>query len=394
MVVALAILMLAPDAASASEMKRGLGVGGPFASFVTRDGQAGGKDAPEQVFRGIGDYLNQKNYVASDIRAMGFDFVRVSINPAILLRSEGPLRDELFAELRKGVDYYRGAGLKVLFNLQFWTPDPVWNWESVLNPQGGQFEAYREIVRRSAELLASYPQGDVSFEPMNEPASSNCEDPKTGWLAKQRTLLADIRAISPTLPVLVSGCVGQLDGLLTLDKSNIDMSDPNLLYSFHFYEPFFFTHQTSPTNFPHIDTVPYPASSAPLTNALAAAIANIKAASIPDDQKTREENVARREFFKYAVLAPDRAFIKRRLATVSAWAKKNGIPPDRIIMGEFAALNWSDRDSEPYRRSRVAWDRDVRAEAEAAGFAWAFWVSPLKDDISEALDLPPSTTPP
>lgn len=393
LVLALGIaLASALEAVSAPfDIKRGLGVGGPFVSVVKRQRVINGEKAPQQVFRGLQKYLGQANYAAPKIKEMGFDFIRLSVNPAILLRSEGADREDLLATLEQGVDYYRSAGLKVLFNLQFWTPDEVWNWESVLNPNGAQFEAYREVVRQSAKLLLKYPQGDVALEPMNEPNSTNCNDPVTGWLAKQRTLIADIRAIDRRLPVLLSGCIGQLDGLLTLNARNVDMTDPNLIYSFHFYEPFFFTHQTSALHYPNINTVRYPANTSTLETSLTGALNTIDRAGNPPEKKDAERAVARKEFAKYYTAMPDRSLIQQRFAKVTQWARQYGIPSDRIILGEFAALNWSSTDSDDFRRSRVAWDRDVRKEAEAAGFAWTFWASPLKDDIVDALDLKPAT---
>ena len=393
LVLALGITLVSASQAGSApfDIKRGLGVGGPFVSVVKRQRVINGERAPQRVFRGIPQYLGQANYVAHKINEMGFDFIRLSVNPAILLRSEGADREDLLATLEQGVDYYRNAGLKVLFNLQFWTPDEVWNWESVLNPNGGQFEAYREVVRQSAKLLLKFPQGEVALEPMNEPNSTNCNDPVTGWLAKQRTLIADIRAIDRRLPVLVSGCIGQLDGLLTLNARNVDMTDPNLIYSFHFYEPFFFTHQTSPLHYPNIDTVRYPASTSTLELSLTGALNKIDRAGIPPEKKDAERAVARKEFANYYAAMPDRSLIQQRFAKVTQWARQYGIPSDRIILGEFAALNWSSTDSDDFRRSRVAWDRDVRKEAEAAGYAWTFWASPLKDDIVDALDLKPAT---
>jgi hypothetical protein len=59
-----------------------------------------------------------------------------------------------------------------------------------------------------------------------------------------------------------------------------------------------------------------------------------------------------------------------------AWVNTNGIPPSRILLGEFAALNWRRTVSPDYVASRVCRDEDVKAAAAERGIAWAYWNLP------------------
>src|SRR6185436_9465765 len=55
------------------------------------------------------------------------------------------------------------------------------------------------------------------------------------------------------------------------------------------------------------------------------------------------------------------------------WARSNGVASSHVLLGEFGAMK-SDRQSQGARAiERRQWFADVRAEAEARGFAWAVW---------------------
>lgn len=60
----------------------------------------------------------------------------------------------------------------------------------------------------------------------------------------------------------------------------------------------------------------------------------------------------------------EKAEIDNRFDLVAAWAKQSGIP---VYLGEFGAYSKADMDS------RVRWTTYVREQAEARGFAWAYW---------------------
>lgn len=368
-------------------IRRGMNIGGPFAGItektVTRNGQA----VVLKTFRGYVNFTAMPYVAPPRVSELGFDFVRLIVNPIVLLRVEGKEREEMFQQVNAGVNLYRAAGLKVIYNLHFWTPDERWTAEKVLTSRNGEFEAYREIVRRSAEILAQQPEGEVAFEPFNEPVSSNCHDAETGWLVRQRILLDDIRRVSKSLPVVICGCFGQTSDLVKLGPKDIDLVDPALIYSGHFYEPIFFTGQSNPGHHTRIHTVLYPATRGNLDKALAGALETIDNADIPPEKKLREKQEAIHGFAAYYAASPGRHTIQRYMGEVKSWADKYRITPDRILIGEFAALNWTPGDTPEWRASRIAWARDVQAEAEAAGFAWGFWAPPLKDDLSDVLDL-------
>jgi len=76
----------------------------------------------------------------------------------------------------------------------------------------------------------------VFYEILNEPNTLLASD----WAKIQQNVVDAIRTIDTKHTIIVTGADwGGISGLTALKK----LSDPNLIYSFHFYDPFLFTHQ-------------------------------------------------------------------------------------------------------------------------------------------------------
>jgi hypothetical protein len=238
------------------------------------------------------------------------------------------------------------------------------------------FAAYRSLVAQIAQRLARYPHGQVAFEMLNEPPRTNCET--TGWIREQQILLADVRAIARALPVLVYGCREDNESLLSLNRSNLNMDDPNLVFAFHFIDPYVFTAQGGATAYKYIEGLRYPASAGNIDETLAETNRNIDAAGLSEMDAFAARASAAKIIAKYYAQAPDRSFIEQRLEMVLAWARENGIAPSRLLIGEYDAINWRKTDSPEYLQSRLRWDNDVKAVADSLGIANAFWALPDK----------------
>ena len=63
---------------------------------------------------------------------------------------------------------------------------------------------------------------------------------------------------------------------------------------------------------------------------------------------------------------------------VSRWAAREQRP---VLLGEFGAYSRADD------ATRIAWTRAVREEAEARGFAWAYWELASSFGVLEPLSL-------
>ena len=63
-----------------------------------------------------------------------------------------------------------------------------------------------------------------------------------------------------------------------------------------------------------------------------------------------------------------------RIGEAVDWARANGIPPERLFMGEFGAILMSpDGRMGAFNADRLRYLTAVRQAAEANGIAWAIW---------------------
>ena len=94
-------------------------------------------------YRSVADWLSAsrpapdwpKGNQFARIRAMGFDFVRLSVDPGPLLATSGDRRRQALAVLEADVRKVTAAGLKVVFNLQSVTEVPAYG-PDVINLEG------------------------------------------------------------------------------------------------------------------------------------------------------------------------------------------------------------------------------------------------------------------
>jgi hypothetical protein len=348
---------------------RGVNVAGPFVGVLPQAGPDG------QVSRLIGNAGAPNQYGPADLIKLGYDFIRIPVNPAPLLENPPVVRDRMLNEIEDGIRAYLAVGLHVIFDLHFWSPpNKLWTPAYVVGDMDGLgFAAYRGLVRDIAARLAHYPYGDVAVELMNEPPASNYQPNR--WGDEQRLLLKEVRDIAPTLPIVVTGYGGQLDGLLSLRLQDIDVRDKNLIFTFHFYEPFLFTHQGYP-GYPYIGGLPYPPPMGSMTDALNITIDLIDAAKLSTEDARAAKTRTRKQIDRYFAHVPSSDVIERRLDAVMVWAHANEIAASQLLLGEFAAINWRKTDTPQYLASRIRWDEDVQSAAEKRGIATAYWNLP------------------
>jgi hypothetical protein len=158
-----------------------------------------------------------------------------------------------------------------------------------------------------------------------------------------------IRDIDGQHTIIASGAhYGSLGDLLTTET----IADPNVIYNFHFYEPYPFTHQGATwgsIEWNYFKNVPYPAT--------AGQIAELTK-NIPDD-------AARYQLYLYGAGGWNAASIQQRIAFAAAWGRERHVP---IVCNEFGAF----RDTAP-PDSRARYLHDVRTALEENGIGWGVW---------------------
>ena len=300
----------------------------------------------------------------------GFDFVRMPTDPGPMLAyGPGANQDKLIASLRSATEMNIAAGLNVVVDLHPVTRgDEVGGMEDILE---AQWPDYVALVGHLAADMATLPQDRVALELLNEPAF-DCEGVYAGaeprWPAMQAELLAAVRAKAPDLTVVLTGaCWSQANALASLDPA--DVADDNVLWTFHSYEPYLFTHQGavwSGAPEKYIWDLPYPPSA--VTDDLAAHIASSAKEAMAAAEGTADDALIDQAIADYRAY-PD-SIVTADIERAAAWADEHGIPRDRIFFGEYGALHTSDGRSYP-REWYLAFLSDKRIAAEAAGFSWA-----------------------
>ena len=300
----------------------------------------------------------------------GFDHIRMPTDPGPLLAyGPGVNQDKLIAGIRTATESALAAGLKVVVDLHpLPRGDEVGGMEDILETQ---WPDYVVFVGHLAADLATLPADKVALELLNEP-TFDCEAVYAGadarWPAMQAELLASVRAAAPDLTVVLTGaCWGQANALAALNPA--DYADDNVLWTFHSYEPFLFSHQgASWSGAPekYIWNLPYPPSA--VTDEQAAEIAATAKDAMAAAEGSSDDALLDQALTDYRAY-PD-SIVTTEIDRAIAWADEHGIPRDRLYLGEFGALHTSDDRSYP-RDWYLAFIADKRAAADAAGMSWA-----------------------
>ena len=200
------------------------------------------------------------------LKARGFDFVRMPVDPSVLLSDKtGSLREEIYESVLDSARMANRAGLKVVVDMHLFQAGSnrsIGMGQVMDDP--ALFDAYVEAVRTMAGTLAQEDPAMVALEVMNEPIV-DCEAGEKRWPEQLKRLFAAARASATRLSLVLPGaCWGSASALAAIDPK--DIPDDNLIWTFHSYAPFLLTHQgaTWAGDFiPYVTGLPYPPSSVP-----------------------------------------------------------------------------------------------------------------------------------
>ena len=276
------------------------------------------------------------------IKAMGFDHVRLSVNPQPMFR--GKQADQIPTEYLKYLDaavkMIVDQGLAVMIDAH---PDS--DFKDKLAADNDFVEQFADFWRGLAQHYSNLDPDLVFFEVLNEPEGRD----GYRWSGIQSRLAVAIREGAPRQTIIVAGARwSDDDDLLFIEP----LRDPNIIYNFHFYSPHVFTHQgaTWGENYWHfVKGLPYPSNA---ENVLEAA------AGVPDPAKKLQ--VAR-----YGMDQWNGARMDAEFDQVAAWGKRWGIV---LVCNEFGAYRKAVKAED-----RAAWISDVRKSLEKHGIGWTMW---------------------
>ncbi|WP_296679923.1 glycoside hydrolase family 5 protein [Novosphingobium sp.] len=168
------------------------------------------------------------------IRAAGFQTVRIPVRWSARAAKAAPYTIKPGFQRRavQVVDMALDAGLNVIVNDH--------HYEELFTDPAANAARLAGIWQQVAAVLAARPTQRLWFEIENEPHDKLSN---ANLLATLAPSLAAIRATNPDRPVIIGGDFWSgVDSLATLQLPD----DPNVYPTFHYYEPFRFTHQGAP----------------------------------------------------------------------------------------------------------------------------------------------------
>jgi endoglucanase len=303
------------------------------------------------------------------IRQTGFDFIRLAVDPGPFLQFQGARRDQMDRMLLDRVKRTLSSGLAVI--VDFHPSDLNEDYTPLALTRGIDtpvFQDYLRLLARTATLLDQLQSRKVALEIMNEPPATSAR-----WEPMLEIAHRVIRDRAPHLLLVLDGAdEGSADGISALEKFG---SDHECMISFHYYDPYQFTHQGAPWMAArYLADIPYPALARALQGSLDATTSLIAASNLTSAQKEFSLRDATRRLQNYRKSAFDRAAIAKTFDRVAQWARNYQVPASRILLGEFGARKQDGQRGTMRAAERNAWIGDVGAEAEAHGFSWAAWV--------------------
>ncbi|MFO1242194.1 MAG: cellulase family glycosylhydrolase [Rickettsiales bacterium] len=310
----------------------------------------------------LGKGVNLSNWFANAMRqpvyekdfqqiaSAGFRHVRLPVNPeeyGFPLRSNSRPTDFKFDQIDRAIALAEKYKLQIILDIH-----PASNFMETLEKQSWAEQSFADFWAYIAAHYKNKYMGTLVFELLNEPQYYNNEKRYNNLM---KNVVAAIRKVDTTRTLIIGAPQGSsLEGLQELDT----LRDSNIMYAFHFYEPYMITHQGIHMGFEdrmlrYFRNVPYPSGRATKD-------ARSYASNAPDPLQ------ARNELQDYKDENWDAGHIASRIRTASEWARNHGNV--RLICTEYGVLrNHIDADS------RYRWIQDARVAMESNNIAWSLW---------------------
>jgi aryl-phospho-beta-D-glucosidase BglC (GH1 family) len=271
---------------------------------------------------------------------LGFDHVRLSIDPAIF-DCRGAWQDCATVQALDGVVAKALAEqLAVIIDVH-----PSDQFKRELAADGSAAEKFRLLWKQIAAQFAASDPEMVLFEVLNEPEE---RDPYR-WAGLQARLVEQIRREAPKHTIIVTGGrYSDIGDMVALPS----FSDGNLIFNFHYYEPHLFTHQGASWGVPfwiNVKDVPYP----------------LTPDSTQKPVSEQDDWMAKWELTEAGLDHWDRNRIALEMQFAAHWGKAHQVP---ITCNEFGVYrNFSDP------AARAHWIMDVRSALEENHIGWTMW---------------------
>jgi endoglucanase len=293
------------------------------------------------------DVERLRSFITEDdlqlISQLGFDHIRLPVDPVPLEGWEhGDANGIAFmVELDRVIKAAEADGLNVILDLQ---PDEPYKQALLAGDESAT--AFATLWGSLATHYAQENPDRLFFELMNEPEQID----SVRWAAVETGAVTAIRAAAPEFTVIASAL--NLDKLPDLEQLQ-PLPLPNILYTFHNYDPIWFTHQGAPwagAALGPLHDVPYPSTPE-----------NV----LPNVDQETDDIYAKAYLRRYGLERWNAARVESLIHTAAAWGLKHHLP---VYCGEFGVHRGP---SAPADRERFL--RDTRVALEHNHIGWAMW---------------------
>jgi endoglucanase len=170
------------------------------------------------------------------IDSVGFDHIRLPIDEEQMWDENGKRHEDAFQLLNECLTWCDEAGLKVVLDLHILRSHHFNNKEKPLWTKPEEQDKFIQLWKDLSGATHQWPNRMLAYEFMNEPVADDAEQ----WNQLLMRVTDSIRSWEAKR-VLVIGS-NRWQSADTFDQLKIPSNDPNILLSFHFYEPFYLTH--------------------------------------------------------------------------------------------------------------------------------------------------------
>jgi endoglucanase len=271
------------------------------------------------------------------IRNLGCDVIRLPIN-LHFMTSGAPdyTLDPLFLKyLDEVVDWAEELQIHLLLDNH--TFDPAVETDPAVG------DILEKVWLQMAEHY-KHRSGFIHYEVMNEPHGISDEL----WNSIQAGVVDVIRSVDTEHTIIIGPA--NWNSYANLENMPV-YEDDNLIYTFHFYDPFLFTHQGATWGSPSMGElagVPFP----------------YRAEDMPELPASLEGTWVADAYHRY----PEEGTVEKLfevLDTAIQFGLERDVP---LLAGEFGVLMYNAPEDD-----RIEWYRVVREHLEANGVAWTSW---------------------
>jgi endoglucanase len=285
------------------------------------------------------------------LKQLGFTYVRIPIGQYILFNREKPaeLNPVNLQYVESAVQKAINNGLAVTINYHTASDEFEKTLPTNIENQDKLATYWKAVVNH----FKKYGTREIFFEVYNEPhVASNGSltgIPKSWWIPVQEKIIKTMRTVAPQHFIIAGGeGWNSIDGLRALKIYKVD----NIIYNFHFYDPFTFTHQ-----------------GASWAGDLMAKLSDIPYPSSPEIVKPITDTVTDPEVKElvnwYGEEQWNRTKLEASIMRAVDWANAHNAA---VICNEFGSY----KDFAP-RQSRLDLINDVRSIFEEKNIGWAMW---------------------